>query len=82
MQATREPPTMAKKKSESRKHTAMIRVDEEARRQAMLAAAMAEMSLADFATEVLKMAAKQKIDEWTARRSAGEKPPKPKGGKP
>jgi predicted HicB family RNase H-like nuclease len=48
---------MAKKKSEARKHTAMIRVDEEARERATKAASLMGMSLADYASAVLKKTA-------------------------
>jgi predicted HicB family RNase H-like nuclease len=48
---------MAKKKSETRKHTAMIRVDLETREKAALAASLMRVSLADYASRVLGEAA-------------------------
>jgi predicted HicB family RNase H-like nuclease len=58
MVATAEHDPMAKKKkSEVRKHTAMLRVDEEARELATKAASLMGMSLADYASAVLKKTA-------------------------
>jgi hypothetical protein len=52
---------MAKKKSEVRKHTAMIRVSDEARDEAQMAASMLRMSLADYASDILLKTARKDI---------------------
>lgn len=52
---------MAKKKSETRKHTAMMRVDTEALEQFKLAAGLMKMSLADYASNVLRKAAERDV---------------------
>lgn len=72
MQTTGEPPAMAKKKaSERRKHTALIRVDEDTRRRAAKAAGMMEMSLADYASDVLKKAAERDISREAKKELGG-----------
>lgn len=52
---------MARKKSEERKHTAMMRVDAETLDRAKLAASLMRKSLADYASEVLGKAAEKDI---------------------
>lgn len=53
MENTLERPRVTKKRSESRKHTGMIRVTQEALESATLAAALEGLSLADYCTKVL-----------------------------
>jgi predicted HicB family RNase H-like nuclease len=61
----------AGKKSEARKHTAMLRVDAEVHARAMLAASLMKMSLADYASDVLgKAAARDVLRE--AKKITGE----------
>jgi uncharacterized protein (DUF1778 family) len=48
-----EPKVVAKKKSEVRKHSAMIRISEEAREKADRAARVLGVSLADYVSDVL-----------------------------
>jgi predicted HicB family RNase H-like nuclease len=55
----REP--MAKKKSETRKHTAMVRIDDHARDRAQLAASLMRMSLADYVSDLVLKAAEKDI---------------------
>jgi hypothetical protein len=64
---------MAKKKpkSEVRRHTAMMRVDAETLEQTRLAASLMKMSLADYASVVLKKAAARDISR-EARKLTGE----------
>jgi hypothetical protein len=67
--------TMAKsrKKSEVRKHTAMIRVDEHTRKRTMLAASMMEMSLAEFASKELLEIAERVISREAKKLAGGGK---------
>lgn len=62
--------TMGRKRSEERRHTAMMRVDAEALEQAKLAASLMRMSLADYASAVIKKAAGRDIAR-EARKLAG-----------
>jgi hypothetical protein len=64
MQATAELDDMAKKpkKSESRKHEGVLRVDRHALERAKLAASMMKKSLADYASDVLLKAADKDIE--------------------
>lgn len=75
MQVVLEEPPMAKKKakSETRKHTAMMRVDAETLAQARLAASMMRMSLADYASDVLAKAAERDITREARKLTGGEK---------
>jgi predicted HicB family RNase H-like nuclease len=52
---------MAKKKSEERRHTAMMRIDSETLDKAKLAASLMKMSLADYSSDVLRKAAERDI---------------------
>ena len=61
---------MARKKSEARKHTAMMRVDAGTLERAKLAASLMRMSLADYASDVLAKAAERDIAR-EARKLAG-----------
>jgi predicted HicB family RNase H-like nuclease len=65
---------MAKKKSETRKHTAMIRIDERTRERAALAAKMTGVSLADYASEVLAKAADRDILREAKKLAGGSEP--------
>jgi predicted HicB family RNase H-like nuclease len=60
-----------RKKSEVRKHTAMMRVDADTLEQARLAASLMKMSLADYASVVLRKAAAKDISR-EARKLTGE----------
>ncbi len=71
MLATVERPPMAKKKSEVRKHTAMMRVESDTLERAKLAASLMRMSLADYASDVLRKAADRDIAR-EAKKLAGE----------
>jgi predicted HicB family RNase H-like nuclease len=62
---------MAKKKSETRRHTAMLRVDDYAHERAALAASLMKMSLADYASMVLLKAADRDIPR-EAKKLTGE----------
>jgi hypothetical protein len=64
---------MAKKKaSERRKHTAMMRVEADVMERAKLAASLMRMSLADYASDVLRKAAERDISR-EAKKLAGDK---------
>ncbi|WP_422923125.1 hypothetical protein [Singulisphaera sp. PoT] len=67
----RERTKMAKKKSETRKHTAMMRIDSETLDRAKIAASMMRMSLADYASDVLRKAADKDIAR-EAKKLTGE----------
>jgi predicted HicB family RNase H-like nuclease len=54
-------PAMGKKKSEVRKHTAMMRVDAETIARARLAASLMGVSLADYSSDILRKAAERDI---------------------
>jgi hypothetical protein len=71
MQATVGRETMAKKKSEVRKHTAMMRVDPDVMERTKLAASLMRMSMADYASDVLRKAAERDISR-EAKKLAGE----------
>jgi hypothetical protein len=72
MLAIAEQPVMAKKKSETRKHTAMIRVDAETLQRARLAASLMRMSLADYASDVLAKAAERDIAREAKKLAGGD----------
>lgn len=82
MLATAERTTMAKKKaaaaSESRKHSAMIRVEPEAHERAAIAASLMRVSLGDYASRILTEAADRDIAREAAKLT---KPPKGKAPK-
>lgn len=63
--------TMARKKSESRKHTAMMRIDPEALERAKLAASLMKMSLADWSSDVLRKAADRDIAREAKKLAGG-----------
>jgi predicted HicB family RNase H-like nuclease len=65
-------PAMAKKKSEKRRHTAMMRVDAETLDKAKVAASMMRMSLADYASEALRKAAERDIAREAKKWTGGE----------
>jgi predicted HicB family RNase H-like nuclease len=52
---------MAKKKSETRKHTAMMRIDADTLERVKLAASLMRTSLADYASDVLRKTADRDI---------------------
>lgn len=60
-----------KKKSETRKHTAMIRVGEKARERAGIAAKLMGMSLADYADMVLTAASDRDINREAKKLTGG-----------
>lgn len=62
---------MAKKKSEVRKHTAMMRVDSATLDRAKLAAALVGVSLADYASDVLGKAAERDIAREAKKLAGG-----------
>ena len=64
MQTTAEPEDMAKKpkKSESRKHTGMLRIDALALEQAKVAAGMMKKTLAEWASDVILKAAERDMN--------------------
>jgi predicted HicB family RNase H-like nuclease len=64
MQATAEHDAMPKKpkKSESRKHEGVLRVDKETLERAKIAASLMKKSLADYASEGLRKLADKDID--------------------
>lgn len=72
MPAVLEPSTMAKKKSEVRKHTAMMRIEPAALERVKLAASLMRMSAADYASDVLMKAAEEDIKR-EAKKLAGGK---------
>lgn len=63
--------TMSRKKSETRKHTAMMRVDPETLDRARLAASLMKMSLADYASEVLAKASDRDISREARKLAKG-----------
>lgn len=73
MQGTieREPMAKKKKKSESRKHTGMMRVNAQALERFKLAASLMRMSLADYVSEVLVKTADRDIAR-EAKKLTGE----------
>jgi hypothetical protein len=64
MQATAEHDAMPKKKqkSESRKHTGMLRIDAHALEQAKVAAGMMKLTLAEWASDVILKAAERDMN--------------------
>jgi hypothetical protein len=66
-------PEMAKKKSETRKHTAMMRVDAEALAIARKAASLMEMSLADYASNLLRTHGSKDIEREAKKFTKGSK---------
>lgn len=72
MSVAMEGPGVAKKKSEARKHTAMMRVDAQTLERARLAASLMRMSLADYASEVLGKAAERDIAREARKLAGGE----------
>lgn len=63
--------TMARKKSEVRRHTAMMRVDAVALERAKLAASLMKMSLADYASDILKKQADKDIGREAKKLAGG-----------
>lgn len=72
MRATLERTNVAQKKSETRKHTAMMRVDSGVLDRAKLAASLMRMSLADYATDVLSKAAEKDIQREAGKLAKGK----------
>lgn len=75
MQVTLECEEMAKKKaekSEVRRHTAMMRVDAETLERAKKAASLMGMSLADYASDVLKKASDRDIVREARKLTGGK----------
>lgn len=70
--------TMAKKRADARKHSAMIRVDGTAHERASLAASLMRVSLGDYASRILTEAADRDIAREAAKLT---KPPKGKAPK-
>lgn len=64
-------PMAGKKKSEVRKHTAMMRIDPTTLDQAKLAASLMRMSLADYASMALARAAAQDISREAKKLAKG-----------
>lgn len=62
--------SMAKKKSETRRHQAMMRIDSETLDRVKLAASLMRMSLADYASDTLRKAAEKDISR-EAKKLAG-----------
>jgi hypothetical protein len=71
MQVTVGADPMAKKKSEARKHTAMMRVSDHALDKAKLAASLMRMSLADYASEIILKAAERDIAREAKKLAGG-----------
>ena len=71
MLATVEIRQVAKKRSEARRHSAMMRIDAETIERARLAASLMKMSLADYASQVLRKASDKDIAR-EAKKLAGE----------
>src|SRR4051812_30833805 len=63
--------SMAKKKSEARKHTAMIRVDSDALDRAKLASSLMRMSLADWVSDLIRKAAEKDIAREAKKLAGG-----------
>ena len=61
----------AKKKSETRKHTGMMRVDADALDRAKLASSLMRMSLADYASDLLRKAAEKDIAREAKKLAGG-----------
>ena len=62
---------MAKKKSETRRHTAMVRVDPDALERAKLASSLMRMSLADWVSALIHKGADKDIAR-EAKKLTGE----------
>ena len=71
--AEQEQTTMARKKSEERRHTAMMRVDADTLERAKKAAALMGMSLADYASDVLRKASDRDIAREARKLAKGSK---------
>ncbi len=71
MLAATEGTVMAKKKSETRKHPALIRVSDEALEATKLAASLMKISLADYASAILLKTADRDIKR-EVRKLTGE----------
>lgn len=71
--AEQEQTIMARKKSEERRHTAMMRVDAETLERAKKAAALMGMSLADYASDVLRKASDRDIAREARKLAKGSK---------
>lgn len=72
MQDTLERTDVAQKKSETRRHTAMMRIDSETLERAKLAASLMRKSLADYATDVLAKAAERDIQREAGKLAKGK----------
>lgn len=62
------------KKSETRRHTAMMRVDAETLARARTAASMMRVTLADYVSDVLRKAADRDIAAGAKKLVGGDKP--------
>jgi predicted HicB family RNase H-like nuclease len=67
---------MARKKSETRRHTGMMRVDATVLARAKLAASMTGMALADYVSDVLRKASDRDIEREAKRLAKGTGEPK------
>lgn len=65
--------TMAKKKSEARKHTAMARLEADALEQARLAANLMRMSLADYLTDLVRKHSPEDIEREAKKLTKGSR---------
>lgn len=62
----------AKKKSEVRRHTAMVRIESDTLERAKLASSLMRMTLADYITDLVRKAAEKDISR-EAKKLAGGK---------
>lgn len=62
---------MAKKKSEKRRHTAMMRIDSETLERVKIAASLMRTTLADYASDVLRKAADRDIAREAKKLTGG-----------
>ena len=65
---------MAKKKSEKRRHTGILRINSDVLLKAKKAASLMEMTLADYATDVLSKAAEKDLKREGGKLAGGTKP--------
>lgn len=64
--------TLVGKKKSERRHTAMLRVDEQTYEQVSLAASLMRMSIADYASQVLGKAAEIDIKREAGKLAGGK----------
>jgi hypothetical protein len=68
---------MAKKKSEVRRHTAMVRIDAATLERAKLAASLTRQTLSDYVSAVVKAASDRDITREAKKLASGESDSKP-----